>query len=42
MYIVKHLEMLIVLHLYSFLLPYDSAYMSLGDSETATSYNHFK
>ena len=34
--------MLIVLHICSFLMSYDTGYTSLSDSETIVSYNHIK
>ena len=38
----KRLEVLIVLHICSFFMSYDTDYTSLGDSETIISYSHIK
>lgn len=40
--VTKRLEILIVLHICSFLMSYDSSYKSLGDSETVVLCSHMK
>ena len=38
----KRLQVLIVLHIFSFFMPNDTDYTSLGDSETIIPYSHIK